>query len=208
MSSDPVESGTGPVSGEAPAEAGRHRSVADGDLTASWTLKDYFASLNSVMRLPGRPRRKAKDAAGEAATARPGGVARKVIMGAGLAAVAVLAMRLFPPAASSGQLELTPVVGVWEAGKGKYRGHHFEVTDSTVVFQTGERDGDVTAHPVQRVQVQQVADSTLFTIRYGEGDAAADLAFWLRGKVIRLKNQPETEWSRRPSGVRQPLQRL
>lgn len=56
MSNDPLAAfRTGPASDGEPE---RHRSVADGELHTAWSLRDFFDSLNTVMRLPSKARRK------------------------------------------------------------------------------------------------------------------------------------------------------
>lgn len=182
----------------------RHRSVADGELANAWTLKEFFVSLNSVMRLPNRARRHEKPTA-EAAAAPSGtpgihpGLYRFFLFAGGAVVVAVLVVKpLVSLLTNSGHASLTPVAGVWEAGKGKHEGRKFEVTDSAVVFHTGERATDYTWHRVQAVKVKQVGDSSLYTVKYEEGKGTVDLTFWyIRGAKpgLRLKNQPAVRWA-------------
>lgn len=183
----------------------RHRSVADGDLHNPWSLKEFFGSLNSVMRLPSKARRKEKEIAKAegmsiALPGIPRGVTRFVLVGGGLLAVTLLVvLPAFRWATGGGHATLQPVVGVWEAGKGKYQGRRFEMTDSAVVFHNGANANDYTWHRVQEVKVRVVADSTLYTVRYEEGKKTADMTFWLIGSgkpMIRLKNQPGVTWNK------------
>lgn len=204
MSNDPLAAfRTGPATqGNEPE---RHRSVADGDLHNPWSLKEFFGSLNSVMRLPSKERRKEK-AAGKSegfSVSLPGipnWMSRLVLVGGGLAAVIMLVV---VPAigwiTGGGHESLEPVVGVWEAGKGKYQGRRFEMSDSAVVFHTGQSATEYTWHRVQQVKVKRVADSTLYMVRYEEGKQTADMTFWYiagRAPAIRLKNQPGVTWSK------------
>jgi hypothetical protein len=195
------------TAGTAPSQPGepeKHRSVADGELANPWTLKEFFNSLNSVMRLPSKARRKAEPASGGATTfALPGirpWMSKAVVAGGVVAVVSLVVVRpLVLWASKAGHASLAPVVGVWEAGKGKYQGRRFEVSDSAVAFQKGESADDYSWHRIQEVQVKTVADSALYTIRYEEGNKTADLSFWYRTRpapVIRLKNSLGVAWNR------------
>lgn len=182
----------------------RHRSVADGELKTPWTLREFFVSLNSVMRLPTRARRKDQPKAAEAATAieLPGlhpGITRFFMVAGGAAVVVFLLVKpLVEWMTDTGSASLTHVSGVWEAGKGKHQGRKFEVTDSAVVFHTGQGATDYTWHKIQQVKVKQVGDSSLYTVKYEEGKGTVDLTFWFYQRpapAIRLKNQPGVLWS-------------
>lgn len=192
-------------SGQGAGESEKHRSVADGELATPWSLRDFFGSLNTVMRLPSKARRKsdAKTAAGGRSVALPGirpWMSKLVLVGGGLTAALLLVVRpLLTWATDSSHASLRPVVGVWEAGKGKYQGRRFEMTDSAVVFHNGQGATDYTWHRVQEVRIRQVADSALYTVRYEEGKKTADMTFWYYGggaPVIRLKNQPGVVWNK------------
>ena len=203
MTQDPLAPFRSAPSNQGTGEPEKHRSVADGELATPWSLREFFGSLNTVMRLPTKARRKAETRTGVAAIALPGirpWMSRLVLIGGGMAAVTLLVIRpMLNWATSSGQASLTPVVGVWEAGKGKYQGRRFEMTDSAVVFHNGQSATDYTWHRVQEVRVRRVADSTLYTVRYEEGKKTADMTFWFYGSgapMIRLKNQPTVVWNK------------
>ncbi len=196
---NPTQAVTQPTAG-----IDRHRSVADGELATAWTLKEFFGSLNSVMRLPTRARRNDKPRA-EAEVAAPAGTPglhpglyRFFLVAGGVTVVALLVVKpLINLLTDAGHASLTPVAGVWEAGKGKHEGRKFEVTDSAVVFHTGEKATDYTWHRVQEVKVKQVGDSSLYTVKYEEGKGSVDLTFWYYKAPkpgIRLKNQPGVLW--------------
>jgi hypothetical protein len=187
-----------------PGEPEKHRSVADGELAHAWTLKEFFNSLNTVMRLPTRARRKEQVPAATTFSLSLPGVRpwmSKALMAGGFVAVVslVVVRPLVLWASKTGHATMTPVVGVWEAGKGKYQGRRFEMSDSAVAFHNGESAEDYTWHRIQEVKVRAVADSALYTVRYQEGKQTADFSFWYRGgpkPVIRLKNQPNVVWNR------------
>jgi hypothetical protein len=183
----------------------KHRSVADGELATAWTLKEFFGSLNSVMRLPSKARRK-KEAEAKAAEgtsiAIPSvspGLSKLILVGGGLTVLVLLVIRpLVLWATKAGHESLEQVQGVWEAGKGKHEGRHFELSDSAVVFHTGDEANAYTWHRVQEVRIKESGDSTLYTVRYEEGKGTAELNFWYRYrpvKSIRLKNQPAVLWT-------------
>ena len=185
-----------------PDEPGKHRSVADGELATAWSLKEFFHSLNSVMRLPTKARRKTEEAR-TSGFSMPGvrpWMSKMVLAGGIVAAVGVFLVRpIVLWASRAGHASLAPVVGVWEAGKGKYQGRRFEMSDSTVAFHTGDSASTYTWHRIQEVKVKPFADSALYTVRYLEGEKTADLSFWYRGNpapAIRLKNQPTVVWSK------------
>jgi hypothetical protein len=190
---------------DAPAQPGepeKHRSVADGELAMPWTLKEFFYSLNTVMRLPSKARRKAEQTR-TAGFSMPGvrpWMSKLVVVGGVMAVLGLVVVRpLIEWASRAGHASLTPVVGVWEAGKGKYAGRRFEMSDSAVAFHTGDSASTYTWHKIQEVKVKPFADSVLYTVRYLEGEKTADLSFWYRGHpapVIRLKNQPTVVWNK------------
>lgn len=196
---------TQPSAPEAPESAQeKHRSVADGELATPWTLKDFFGSLNSVMRLPSKARRRAEPArtADGVSIAIPSVspmLSKLILVGGGLTVLVLLVIRpLVLWATRAGHESLVQVTGVWEAGKGKHEGRHFELSDSAVVFHTGDEATDYTWHRVQEVRTRESGDSTLYTVRYEEGKATAELSFWYRYrpvKSIRLKNQPAVLWT-------------
>jgi len=195
------------------AESQKHRSVADGNLTDPWTLTDFFRSLNSVMRLPTRARRKQTDE-GTAA----GGFSlqnlrlpRWVMVGGFAAAVVVLVGR--PLVAFAFQEEagadLTRVLGIWKATEGRYAGRLFEVTPETLTFHTGAASSEKTIHRITRARVQEAGDSTLFLVSYDQEGKTAEFSFYLvpRPKpVIHFKNQQGVTWAK-TSQAAKPAQR-
>ncbi len=200
----PEGTSAGPTAGADAPE--KHRSVADGELANAWTLKEFFGSLNSVMRLPSKARRQKEaearaqaQAAGIALPSVSPGLSRLIIVGGGLVVVAMLVVRpLVLWATRAGQVSLKQVSGVWEAGKGKHQGRQLEVSDSTIVFHTGDGPTDYTWHKLQEVRVKPAGDSTLYTLRYEEGKRTAEVSFWYSSRPapsIRLKNQPSVVWN-------------
>jgi hypothetical protein len=196
---------TAPMPGVDPGEPEKHRSVADGELVNPWTLNEFFHSLNSVMRLPGKARRKKEQeaAAGGRGLAIPSvspALSRGLIV---LGAVALLVLVVIRPivawASGSGREKLVPLVGVWEAGAGRWAGRSFEVSDSSIAFRNGEKRTDYSWHRIQEVRVKPVADSALYTVIYEESGKTAELTFWFKrgpAPAIRLKNTPAVIWSK------------
>jgi len=190
--------------------APRHRSVADGELLTTWTLRDFFSSLNTVMRLPARARRKAAEEAASKAAKRLGlGALEGIHLPKGLvAASVVLLLGIFvvkplvlSASGSTDTRDLTPAYGVWQATTGKYAGRMFEVGQFSIAFRTSSGSPDYTWHKIDKVKATGPADSTLYTVVYEEEGKTAEFAFWFvtRGKpVIRFLHQPETVWNITP----------
>jgi hypothetical protein len=181
-----------------------YRSVADGELKAAWTLSEYFASLNTVMRLPGRVRRKARTAAGQAPGGEPAPAGRLriptgwVTVGAALA-VAVLIGRSLLASGGSRRADLSPAYGVWQAGNGRHEGRTFQIVGDHIAFGTSAKGAEYSWHKVREVQTRQAVDSTLFTVLYDEGGKAAEFAFWYLGgepAAIHVMHQPEVVWTK------------
>jgi hypothetical protein len=181
-----------------------YRSVADGDLVRPWSLKEYFGSLNTVMRLPPKVRQRVE----KAAKSTPGGVQVLALLdrvriptgflvGAFLLAVAVMVIRPLVLDASGAGVDATPVYGNWEAGKGKYEGRMFEINAQTIAFRTSAKEANYTRHSIEKVRGRQVGDSTLYTVFYKEDGKSAEFAFWFYGggsPMIRFKNQHGIVW--------------
>jgi hypothetical protein len=181
-----------------------YRSIADGDLIREWSLKEYFGSLNTVMRLPPKVRQKVE----RAAQKTPGGVQVLAVLDririptgalvvAFLIALVVLVIRPLVLDASGASIDLAPAYGVWEAGKGKYEGRQFEIDEKTLAFRTSSKEANFTRHPIDKVRGRQVGDSTLYTVTYKEDGKSAEFAFWFYGggsPMIRFKNQHGIVW--------------
>jgi hypothetical protein len=205
MTPDIAETTSGPaLPGSA---ASTYRSVADGELATPWTLPDYFASLNSVMRLPAKVRRRAEAAAmstlgGARALATLSRIRlpKSLMTVSVLLAVAVLVVRPLMLDASGSGGKLLEAYGVWEAGKGKYLGRTFEIGDGTIAFGTSAKAADRTVHKIENFRTKVTRDSTLFTVTYLEEGKSAECAFWLfRGDtpVIKLVHPTDVVWTRR-----------
>jgi hypothetical protein len=188
----------------------QYRSIADGELVTTWTLPEYFGSLNTVMRLPSKVRRKAE----QVAQRTPGGVTllalveriripKGLVMAAAAVAVIVLVIRpLVLSASGSGTAQLPQTYGVWQATEGRYKGRTFEVSETDLIFRTSSKAAEFTRHKIASVQAKTFPDSTRFTVTYqsDETDAkTAEFAFWYvpgPKPVIRFVNQREVNWTR------------
>ncbi|MDX2121264.1 MAG: hypothetical protein SF070_09460, partial [Gemmatimonadota bacterium] len=169
----------------------------------TWTLKDYFANLNTVMRLPSRVRHKIdrveKRIEQRTGLKLPDIKVPPVVVAAGfLMAIGVFVVRpLVLSASGSDAVELSQAFGVWEAGSGRYAGRMFELGERSIAFRTSSKSPDYTWHRVTDVRTREASDSTLFTVLYDEDGKEAEFAFWyVPGKqpVIRLKNTPDVNW--------------
>ena len=156
-----------------------YRSVADGELKTAWTLNEYFASLNTVMRLPAKVRRRAEAVAkhtpgGERALAFFDGLKLPtwVIPAAVVMAVIFLVVRPLVLAASGSKVDLSQAYGLWEAGKGKYQGRMFEINNGNIAFRTSSKTPDFSWHQIDNVTGKTAGDSTLYTVTYKEESRA------------------------------------
>jgi hypothetical protein len=186
-------------------KAEMYRSIADGELATAWSLRDYFGSLNTVMRLPPKVRLKIEKAAKQT----PGGeqvlalldrvkIPTGWLVAGFLLAVGVLVVRpIVLDATGAGAATLTQVHGVWQAGKGKYNGRTFEITNEIIAFGNGEKNASYSTHKIEKVRAKSAADSTLFTVNYLAEGKTSEFAFWYYGgpaPVIRFKNQHDVIW--------------
>jgi hypothetical protein len=174
-----------------------------------WTLKDFFSSLNTVMRLPSRARRKAVETAAvnaarglnlglENIRLPKGLVAASLVLAVGVFVVKPLVLSA---SGSGDKRDLSQAYGVWQANTGKYAGRMFEVGQYSIAFRTSSDSPDYTWHKIDHVKITGPADSTLYTVVYEEEGKTAEFAFWFvdHGKpVIRFLHQPETVWNKTP----------
>ena len=89
-------------------------------------------------------------------------------------------------------------LGVWETTEPKYQNRFLKITESEISFGTG--DGSANIFDVDRVIKTEEADQTVYTILYRASQGTEfELAFYYSPEnsgVIRLKNQPQMEWTR------------
>lgn len=192
-------------SGHRPGVVPLHRSVADGELKGAWTLSDYFASLDTVMRIPSQARQK-RPAGRPQATADGGapGRARRgwvgtLLLVAGAAVVIIVGGGALLALARSGPRELRPALGVWEAGEGPYAGRSFELRPESIAFRSGWAPADSTRYRITGARGRSAGDSTLYTVLYDEQGRESEFSFWYvdgAQPVIRLRNRPSVTWYR------------
>ncbi len=197
---DPPTQDEGPASPRGPS----YRSVADGELASTWTLRDYFASLNSVLRLPAKPKPVAEPKpAGFSLPSLPAFRLPKMVVSASIVlSLGVLVVRPLVLSASRGDTaSLAPAVGVWEAEGGRYAGRMFELGSNSIAFRTSAKSPEYTWHPISNLVVKPAGDSTLFTLTYEQDGKQAEFGFWLipgKAPVIRVTHQQGTTWKKTP----------
>ncbi|HMV32592.1 MAG: hypothetical protein U0104_11850 [Gemmatimonadales bacterium] len=188
-----------------PVPGAGYRSIADGELATPWSLGEYFGSLNTVMRLPPKMRKRVEALEKKTGLKLPDiQLPKGVVAAAFLLTIGVFVVR--PLMATLGTTEEAPnlvsAYGVWEAGTGKYAGRMFELGEHSIAFRTSSQSPDYTWHKVTDVRYRAATDSTLFTVTYEESGKPAEFAFWyvtLQGKtVIRLQHTPEVTWIKTP----------
>lgn len=187
-----------------------HRSLADGELATAWTLQDFFSNVNTVLRLPSRPKPKPEEAAEEReATGRqlPSlaevRIPRGVIVAGAVAVVAVVVVR--PLLSSMSTVETVPLErahGVWMAEGGRYTGRMFELSQNTIAFRTSRDAPDYTWHKIDDYRTRTAGDSTLFTVLYEEEGKKAEFGFWMvpqrKDTLIRVVHQVNVVWKKTP----------
>jgi len=185
-----------------------YRSVADGELKVPWTLSEYFASLNTVFRLPAKVRRRAE----EVARRTPGGAAllasieriripKSLVYASFALAVIVLVVRplLLDASGSDTHVDLSKTYGVWGASKGKYQNRAFELKADSVGFSEDIKSAQRTWYPVTSAEAKPAGDSTLYTLNYLQSGKNVEFAFWYvqEGQPsIHLKNLPTVTWTK------------
>ena len=190
-----------PMPGAPPAQGSGYRSIADGELASAWSLKDYFGSLNTVMRLPPKMRKRV-----EAIEKKTGIKLPDIKLPKGVVALAfglatfVLVVRPLMAAMGSASAPptLTSAYGVWEARTGKYAGRMFELGEHSIAFRTSSQSPDYTWHKITEMRAKTPgSDSTLFVVSYDEDGKTADFSFWYITApevAIRLEHTPDVTW--------------
>lgn len=194
------QSPTPPV--EPPSRRGGHRSIADGELVSTWSLKDYFGSLNSVLRLPSKPKAvpepKQEFSLPSFSNVR---LPKSVVAASLVLGLVVLVIRPIVLSASRASTEaLTAAVGVWEAESGRYAGRMFELSPISIAFRTSAKSPEYTWHKIASLEVKPAgSDSTFFNLHYELDGSEAEFGFWLipgAAPVIHVANQQGTTWKK------------
>lgn len=91
------------------------------------------------------------------------------------------------------------LIGTWGTTDERYAGRTFEFTAGSVIFQTGDGPFDFTAHPIQKVSIQQNGAITNYDIEYGTIEAGSfsfTFSYLPHDQgMIRFSNQPEMIWT-------------
>ncbi|MEO8634979.1 MAG: hypothetical protein ABI587_06860 [Gemmatimonadales bacterium] len=204
-----------PVAPGAPVEGTPqgYRSVADGELHQPWTLSEYFQSINTVLRLPSKARRAAAKAEQEKAKAAGLSLPSSpnvrlpvpMLVGAFFLVVGVFVIRPIMAAVTSPETHLpSESYGVWGTNEGKYAGHMFEVSATSIAFRTSVKSPDYTWHRIDHIKATVTPDSTLYTVQYLEQGKTADFSFWhipgagAGAPAIRFAHATEVTWTKTP----------
>lgn len=191
----------------AKARGPSYRSIADGELLHTWSLKDYFASLNTVLRLPSKPKPKPNpEEAAKQAFSLPSlpniRLPKMVVAGSVVLSLAVLVVRpIMLSASRADAASLAAAVGVWEAEGGRYAGRMFELGTNSIAFRTSAQSPDYTWHKIADLEVAPARDSTLYTLHYEQDGKLAEFGFWLipgKAPLIRVTHQGGTNWKKTP----------
>ena len=107
-----------------------------------------------------------------------------------IAVIALLSCRQ-PPAAVSDDL-----IGVWRTADGRYAGGYLEITKTSIVFGTGEKDSVV--YTLTGMEKSRDGDAETYTLRYTNPGGlvyALTLSFdATKTDVIRFRHQREIAW--------------
>lgn len=187
---------------ESQPRRGGHRSIADGELVSTWSLKDYFGSLNAVLRLPSKPKAVPKPKQEFSLPSFSHVRLPKSVVAASLViGLVVLVIRPIVLSASRADTEaLAAAIGVWEAESGRYAGRMFELGPISIAFRTSAKSPEYTWHKIANLEVKPAgSDSTFYNLHYELDGKEAEFAFWLipgPPPVIRVANQQGVTWKK------------
>ena len=175
--------------------------VTDGNLAHSMELSEFMERLGMVFDLPSR-RRKREMAAAATIAAGPSPALRRqwvspALIVALLVTVAAGYLVLRPEVRADPLPDVT--IGKWVTTDARYRQRSFDLSPTTVIFQTGTGDGDATRHPVLGTTVTTDHGKQIVTVDYGVGDGSMALAFWIDDgpePTLRLMSQQDIVWTR------------
>ena len=94
------------------------------------------------------------------------------------------------------------LVGVWKTLNAQYADRSFEITQTSIIFSTG--DGQIDFYPIAAAEQAREGEALLYTILYlNEARQEYRFTFYFEpsnGGVIRWKNKRDIEWAKaRPS---------
>ena len=94
------------------------------------------------------------------------------------------------------------LVGVWKTLNAQYADRSFEITQTSIIFSTG--DGQIDFYPIAAAEQVREGEALLYTILYlNEARQEYRFTFYFEpsnGGVIRWKNKRDIEWAKaRPS---------
>lgn len=90
------------------------------------------------------------------------------------------------------------LLGTWVTDHPEYFDRGFAISENTIVFYTGPRLADFTAHPIIETLAEDRGSATIYRLRYRGSDGTA-LTFSLRldpdeEGIARLPDQPLITW--------------
>lgn len=123
------------------------------------------------------------------------------VLGIVFAAVALVGLVLVGLSLVPPNREIPPeLLGVWATEAESHADRVFTITDSTVIFQTGETDSVI--YPVVEVIRNDTDSGAEYVIRHDvEGDVAEFAFYYMEAPepVIQFKNQRNMDWRREGS---------
>ena len=180
---------------EVPLATGRlTNELLDGDLNRAMGFKDFVFQLGLHYRLPGRT------VSTDLTPAKPVVVrTRRWLVISAIVVVSWFAMSSRDTHDRSGERVLpVDVTGEWKAVTAPYAGRAITLLRDSVVLHFGEEQAPV-GFPITSVQRSVVEDSTVFEVRYVQGDRETQLTFALArltSPTLSLRNTAGVVWRR------------
>jgi len=184
----PRQSGSQPAQGTPP---GYHGSVADGNLAHSMELRDFLDRLGLIMRLP--KKRKPKPEEAGAARSLPW---KKVLIGAGAAAVIFTASQVMSGMQKTSVTVPGDFLGTWRTDNKKYATRGFRISETQIELNTGQK-GLPKVRPIQSVDTRQSHDTTYLIIQYLEDNQPVEWQLAMASGspgTLRFPHQPDIIW--------------
>ncbi len=194
---DQPETGS-PATPSTPAP-GYITGIADGNLAQDVKLRDFLFGIGVVFRLPKLTK---KDREREAAAIE----AKKFKIRIPVRAIATVLAPVVIGLAGyyayqqwSGDPMPPAVVGTWSSDDGRYAGRSFWLNAQSVAFQNGKLASEFSVHPIKKLRVSQVADTTYLAINYEQDGSPITFSIKYHEHPvpeIRMVNQPNVGWER------------
>ncbi len=92
------------------------------------------------------------------------------------------------------------LIGEWVSSHPRYMDRGFKLSRTSIAFYAGEGGTQVFVYPIDRVETSPAENGTLYVVQYSDSAGRNQFSFFHEPDphgVIRFKNQPEMEWSKK-----------